>query len=71
MSKDWYGLYGEGWGSEIVPEAFSHPAKFSRGLIRRIYEHALEEGWLSEGDTVLHNLSCANHKDHKPPPYST
>ena len=50
---DWYGLYGEGWQNEIVSAAFSHPAKFARGLIRRIYEHALERGWLAEGDIVL------------------
>lgn len=50
---DWRGLYSEGWQNEIVSEAFSHPAKFSRALIRRIYEHALECGWLAEGDAVL------------------
>jgi len=51
--NDWHGLYGEGWTNEIVSMAFSHPAKFARGLIRRIYEHAIEEGWLAEGDTVV------------------
>ena len=50
---DWEGLYGEGWQNEIVPEAFSHPAKFSRALIRRIYDHAMSEGWLKLGDHVL------------------
>ena len=52
-AHDWFGLYGGQWKGEIVPEAFSHPAKFARGLIRRIYEHALEQGYLREGDTVL------------------
>jgi hypothetical protein len=51
--SDWHGLYSEGWQNEIVPDAFSHPAKYARGLIRRIYEHAIEEGWLVEGDTVI------------------
>lgn len=51
--RDWYNLYAEGWRNEIVPEAFGHPAKFSRGLIRRIYQHAIERGWLEAGDTVL------------------
>lgn len=50
---DWYGLYKKGWQGEIVPEAFSHPAKFARGLIRRIYEYAIEQGYLKEGDTVI------------------
>jgi len=50
---DWHGLYSEGWTNEIVGEAFSHPAKYARGLIRHIYEHAVEEGWLVEGDTAV------------------
>ena len=52
-TMDWFGCYSSGWRNEIVPEAFSHPAKFARGLIRRIYEHALERGYLRESDTVL------------------
>lgn len=52
-TQDWHNLYGEGWQGEIVPEAFSHPAKFSRGLIRQIYNHMIEQGWLVDGDTVL------------------
>ncbi len=35
------------------PEAFSHPAKFSRSLIRRIYAYLREKGYLKPGDTVL------------------
>jgi len=53
IKSDWTRCYGEGWTGLIVPEAFAHPAKFSRALIRRIYQHALEEGWLRAGDTVL------------------
>lgn len=53
MTLDWYGLYGEGWQGEIVPAAFSHPAKFARGLIRKIYLHAIEQGYFAEGDKVL------------------
>lgn len=53
MITDWPHLYGEGWQKEIVPEAFSHPAKFSRALIRHIYDHCIAEGWLAEGDTVI------------------
>jgi len=51
--RDWFKCYSGGWTNEIVPEAFSHPAKFARGLIRRIYEHALEQGYLREGDMIL------------------
>jgi hypothetical protein len=50
---DWHNLYRDGWQGEIVPEAFAHPAKFSRALIRHIYEHMRREGCLSEGDTVI------------------
>jgi hypothetical protein len=50
---EWRGLYGEGWGAEIVPDAFTHPAKYSRALIRRIYQEMLGRGWLAEGDTVI------------------
>jgi len=49
----WTGCYKGGWQGIMVPEAFSHPAKFSRRLIERIFEHAVDEGWLQEGDTVL------------------
>ena len=48
----WNGCYDDGWQGEIVPEAFAHPAKVSRALIRRIYQHAFTEGWLVPGDTV-------------------
>jgi len=51
-TADWYGLYREGWGKEIVPEAYAHPAKFARALIRRIYDHLAERGYLKAGDVV-------------------
>lgn len=50
---DWHGLYGEGWGKEIVPDAYQHPAKYARALIRHIYDHLVAEGWLRSGDVVL------------------
>ncbi len=49
----WEGCYDNGWTGLIVPEAFSHPAKFSRSLIHRIYQHAKEMGWVHPGDYVL------------------
>lgn len=56
-TDDWFRLYGEGWKGAIVDEAFSHPAKFSRALIRAIYEHAISEGWLKAGDRVIDPFS--------------
>lgn len=52
-TDDWRGLYREGWKNEITPAAFTHPAKYARALIRRIYDHCAECGWLREGDGVL------------------
>jgi len=53
ISDDWLKCYGEGWTGIIVPEAFCHPAKFSRSLIRRIYAHAVNEGWVEPGGVVI------------------
>jgi len=33
----WTGCYNDSWNGVIVADAFAHPAKFARGLIRRIY----------------------------------
>lgn len=52
-TSDWRGLYRDGWRGEITPDAFTHPAKYARGLIRRIYEHAQSEGWARPGDGVV------------------
>ena len=49
----WNGCYPSNWRGVIVDEAIVHPAKFSSKLIRRIYEHMVEEGWLKEGDIVI------------------
>lgn len=53
MISDWTKLYSERWIDLITPDSIAHPAKFSRALIRHIYAHAIEEGWLSAGDQVL------------------
>ncbi len=50
---DWHGLYREKWAGLIHPDAIAHPAKFARALIRQIYQHAIDEGWLVAGDSVL------------------
>jgi len=49
---DWFGAYNSGLKGIIADEAFSHPAKFSYGLITRIYSHLLGRGYIQEGDLV-------------------
>lgn len=54
MIKDqWCGCYAGSWKGLIVDEAFCHPAKYSRILIRRIYNHLFECGLLQSGQSVL------------------
>jgi len=53
MTNQWENCYDSSWNGLIVPEAFSHPAKFSRSLISRIYQHAKDEGWIKSGDCCL------------------
>lgn len=64
---EWCGLYSESWKTAwrpnlpratknrgmICDDAFSHPAKFSRALIRQIYDHVAEEGWATKGSSVI------------------
>ena len=49
----WNNCYDDGWQGIIVPEAFSHPAKMSYGLLKRIFEHARDNGWIKPKDNVL------------------
>jgi hypothetical protein len=49
---NWHKCYNGGWKGLIVPEAFGHPAKVAYGLAERIYQHAIKEGWLTEGSVV-------------------
>jgi len=53
IEDKWNGLYRKRWNGEIVDEAMSHPAKYARGLIRKIYGHYFKEGWLRAGDCVI------------------
>lgn len=51
---DWRGLYKDRWNrDEIEPIALSHPAKFARALIRKIYQHCRDEGWISKGAWIV------------------
>jgi hypothetical protein len=49
----WHNCYSDNWNGVIVAEAFAHPAKFARGLIRRIYEHMRDSGYIAPGDRVI------------------
>ena len=50
----WIGCYDLQWGEGmLVPDAYSHPAKFSHGLIRRIYEYLFETGRVKKGALVI------------------
>lgn len=51
-TREWFGLYTGNWNGDIHPTAVSHPAKFSRKLIFKIYEHAIEQGYVKPGDLV-------------------
>jgi hypothetical protein len=49
----WIGCYPSNWKGKIIPESIVHPAKYSSKLIRRIYEHMIEEGWIHPGDLIV------------------
>ena len=49
---DWFNLYGQSWKSVIPDEAQAHPAKFSRKLIHKIYQHLGTLG-LAPGSTIV------------------
>lgn len=49
----WKNCYPSNWKGLIVPDAITHPAKYSSKLIRKIYDHITAEGWVKEGDCVI------------------
>jgi hypothetical protein len=49
----WHGCYNDSWQGVITPDAFAHPAKYARGLIRRIYQHMLDSGYVARGDSII------------------
>lgn len=53
LVDEWTGCYGESWQGAISPAAISHPAKFSRALIRRIYDHVIAERWAAAGSSIV------------------
>ncbi len=50
---EWERCYEGNWKGSITDESFTHPAKFSFALIRRILKHMREQGWLRKGMTIV------------------
>ena len=50
---DIYGLYSEGWGERLVPEAMAHPAKVRPAVARAIFDFAIKQGWWHKGGPVI------------------
>ena len=53
MRDSWHGCYRGGWGRNLVPEAFAHPAKVAFGLSELIFAHMREERWIAPGSVIL------------------
>ena len=49
----WERCYQQNWKGVATEACHQHPAKFAKSLIFKIVEHALAEGWLKIGDTVV------------------
>src|SRR5215471_644274 len=52
-TQTWEGCYDDSWKDIIQPASFAHPAKMARGLLCRILDFMLEQGWLTKGSLVL------------------
>lgn len=52
-SSTWNGCYNGSLKDLIVPEAFKHPAKMSRLLCQRIFDHGKQKGYWSPGDLII------------------
>lgn len=65
----WHHCYDESWNGHIVKESFKHPAKFGRGLVKRIILHGIERDYWQRGDLIgdpfggvaTGGLECAYH----------
>ena len=49
----WQNCYNDSWKGRISDGSFAHPAKAAPGLIKRIFDHAFENGYLEKGSTVV------------------
>lgn len=50
---EWKNCYPSNWRGLIVSDALKHPAKYSSLLIAKIYDHMIEEGWVTKGSKVI------------------
>lgn len=53
IHTDWHGCYDSGMRGLIVPAAFAHPAKMSRALGERIFDHGQAKGYWRPGDLIV------------------
>jgi DNA modification methylase len=53
IDDQWWSCYGASLKGIITDSSYAHPAKYSWGLINRIYAHAFEEGWVQRGSLVV------------------
>ena len=51
----WQNCYNDSWKGRISDGSFAHPAKAAPGLIKRIFDHAFENGYLEKGSVVVVN----------------
>lgn len=56
----WEGCYSKTWNGLIVDDAFKHPAKYSRSLIERIFDHMEASGWIQPGESIKVTESIRN-----------
>jgi hypothetical protein len=49
----WQGCYSGSWKGLLVEAAWPHPAKYSRTLIQRIYQHLRDQYGLKPGSVIL------------------
>jgi hypothetical protein len=53
LQDRWEGCYAQNWVGTLTSTSMAHPAKFAKGLIFHIVQHAMDEGWLTPGDVCL------------------
>lgn len=53
VTTTWRNCYNGSLKELITPEAFAHPAKMSRKLCERIFDHGLEKGYWRLGDIII------------------
>jgi hypothetical protein len=53
IEDQWWGCYQESLKGWCVDAAFAHPAKVSLALAKRIYQHAMAEGWIQPGKDLV------------------